>query len=131
MVHAGQTVGLKALALDIIDRRPNPHGKNLENRQRVLQRARSVVARKTREALDQGTIREVGREQAVTIPADTLHEPSFHTVFTSGKRNVVLSGNKEFSVGDRIGKPKGAAGRAAARALGKAAARARMASASC
>ena len=96
--------------MDIIDRRPNPHGKNLENRQRVLQRARSVVARKTREALDQGTIREVGREQSVTIPADTLHEPNFHTVFTSGKRHVVLSGNKEFSVGDRIGKPKGGQG---------------------
>ena len=96
--------------MDIIDRRPNPHGKNLENRQRVLNRARSAVARATREAVDQGTLREVGHEQTVTIPADSLQEPSFHTVFTSGKRQVVLSGNKEFSTGDRLKRPEGGGG---------------------
>jgi uncharacterized sporulation protein YeaH/YhbH (DUF444 family) len=93
--------------LDIIDRRPNPHGKNLENRQRVLTRARAAVARATRQAIDAGTIREVGRDQAVTIPADSLHEPSFHTVFSSGQRHIILSGNKQFSTGDRLGRPKG------------------------
>jgi uncharacterized sporulation protein YeaH/YhbH (DUF444 family) len=96
--------------LDIIDRRPNPHGKNLENRQRVMNRARAAVARATRAAIDQGTIREVGRDQAVTIPADSLHEPSFHTVFTSGQRDIVLPGNKEFSTGDRIKRPPGGGG---------------------
>jgi uncharacterized sporulation protein YeaH/YhbH (DUF444 family) len=96
--------------LDIIDRRPNPHGKNLENRQRVLARARAAVARATRAAVDQGTLREVGRDQAVTIPADQLHEPSFHTVFSSGQRNVVLSGNREFSTGDRLARPRGGGG---------------------
>jgi uncharacterized sporulation protein YeaH/YhbH (DUF444 family) len=96
--------------LDIIDRRPNPHGKNLENRQRVLTRARAAVARATRQAIDQGTLREVGKDQAVTIPADTLNEPSFHTVFSSGKRQLVLSGNKEFTTGDRIARPPGGRG---------------------
>jgi uncharacterized sporulation protein YeaH/YhbH (DUF444 family) len=96
--------------LDIIDRRPNPHGKNLENRQRVLARARAAVARATRAAIDQGTIREVGRDQSVTIPADSLHEPSFHTVFSSGQRQLVLSGNKEFSTGDRLARPDGQGG---------------------
>ncbi len=96
--------------MDIIDRRPNPHGKNLENRQRVLGRARAAVARATRAAIDQGTLREVGKDQAVTIPADILHEPSFHTVFSSGKRQVVLNGNKEFSTGDRLARPRGGAG---------------------
>lgn len=91
--------------MDIIDRRPNPHGKNLENRQRVLARARSAIARATRAAIDQGTLREVGRDQAVTIPADALHEPSFHSVFSSGQRQVVLSGNKVFSTGDRLSRP--------------------------
>jgi uncharacterized sporulation protein YeaH/YhbH (DUF444 family) len=37
--------------LDIIDRRSNPHGKNLENRQRVLARARGEVARAARAAI--------------------------------------------------------------------------------
>jgi len=96
--------------LDIIDRRPNPHGKNLENRQRVLARARAAVVQATRQAIDGGTLREVGRDQSVTIPADALHEPSFHTVFSSGQRQLVLNGNREFSTGDRLARPRGGAG---------------------
>lgn len=93
--------------MEIIDRRRNPHGKNLENRQRVLARARAAVARAARAAIDQGTLREVGNDQTVTIPADSLNEPSFHTVFTKGKRHIVFSGNKEFSTGDRLARPPG------------------------
>jgi uncharacterized sporulation protein YeaH/YhbH (DUF444 family) len=75
-----------------------------------LTRARAAVARATRQAIDQGTLREVGKDQAVTIPADTLNEPSFHTVFTSGQRQLILSGNKEFSAGDRLARPPGGRG---------------------
>ncbi|MXP64518.1 YeaH/YhbH family protein [Roseomonas sp. M0104] len=96
--------------MDIIDRRPNPHGKNLENRRRVLARARQAVLRAVRNAVDDGTLREVGHGEAVTIPADTLHEPSFHQIFTSGSRQFVLPGNKEFSVGDRLKRPDGKGG---------------------
>jgi uncharacterized sporulation protein YeaH/YhbH (DUF444 family) len=93
--------------LEIIDRRRNPHGKNLENRQRVLKRARAAVSRAARTAIDHGTIREVGRDQSVTIPADTLNEPSFHKVFTKGQRRIIFAGNKEFSTGDRLQRPPG------------------------
>ena len=96
--------------MDIIDRRPNPHGKNLENRQRVLARARQAVAKAARDAIDKGTLRELGQGGTVTIPADVLHEPSFHTVFTSGERQVILSGNKEFSAGDRLKRSGGGGG---------------------
>jgi uncharacterized sporulation protein YeaH/YhbH (DUF444 family) len=96
--------------VDIIDRRPNPHGKNLENRQRVLARARAAVARAARAAIDQGTLGEIGNGEAVTIPAGALHEPSFHTVFSSGQRQIVLSGNREFSAGDRLARPAGGSG---------------------
>lgn len=96
--------------MDIIDRRPNPHGKNLENRQRVIARARAAVSQAMREAIAGGTLREIGKDQAVTIPSDTLHEPSFHTVFSSGQRHIVLSGNKEFTTGDRIERPPGGGG---------------------
>ncbi len=91
--------------MDIIDRRPNPHGKNLENRQRVITRARSALLRAARSAIDKGTLRELGTGESVTIPADVLHEPSFRTVFTGGKRQIVLSGNKEFSAGDTLKRP--------------------------
>ncbi len=96
--------------MDIIDRRANPHGKNLENRQRVLSRARGAITKAAREAIDQGTLRETGQGETVTIPADVLYEPSFHTVFSGGDRHFVLSGNKVFSKGDRLPRPKSGAG---------------------
>lgn len=63
-----------------------------------------------REAVDRGTLREIGHGQVVTIPADPLHEPSFHTVFTGGSRHLVLPGNREFSVGDRLPRSSGGGG---------------------
>ena len=105
--------------MDIIDRRPNPHGKNLENRQRVIARARAAVARATRDAVTEGTLRDAGREQAVTIPSDSLHEPSFHTVFSSGQRQFVLAGNKEFSTGDRLQRPKRQSGQGGGQGAGQ------------
>lgn len=96
--------------MEIIDRRPNPHGKNLENRQRVLARARASVARSVRASIDQRNLRDVGRDAAVTIPADSLHEPSFHSVFSGGQRQFVLAGNREYSTGDRLSRPPGGGG---------------------
>lgn len=96
--------------MDIIDRRPNPHGKNLENRRRVLQRARSAVQTAVRDAVARGKIREVGQGNAISVPADALHEPSLHRVFSEGTREIVLTGNREFSRGDRLQRPPGGGG---------------------
>lgn len=97
--------------MDIIDRRPNPHGKNIENRRRVLVRAREAVQRAARDAVTSGKLREVGQGRSISIPSDALHEPSLHRVFSSGTRDVVLSGNKVFSPGDRIQRPKNGQGK--------------------
>lgn len=97
--------------MEIIDRRSNPHGKHLENRRRALTRARDAVQRAVRDAVANGKIREAGQGSAVSIPADALHEPSFHRIFTSGSRNIVLSGNHEFSRGDKIRRPPGGSGK--------------------
>jgi len=91
----------------IIDRRPNPRGKSLANRQRLLRRTRAVLTRAAREAIAEGKIGDIGKDETVSIPADTLHEPSFHSVFTAGSRSVVLPGNREFSTGDRLPRPPG------------------------
>ena len=96
--------------MDIIDRRPNPHGKNIENRQRVLARARDAVQRAARDAVASGKLREVAQGSAVSIPSDALHEPSLHRVFTGGSRDIVLSGNKVYSRGDRIQRPPSSGG---------------------
>ena len=114
MVHAGQAVRLNApngperlAPLDIIDRRANPHGKNLGNRQRVLARARAAVSRAARDLVESGKLREIGKHGEVAIPSGSLHEPSFHTVFSGGERRAVLPGNREFSAGDRLKRPPG------------------------
>ncbi len=97
--------------MDIIDRRPNPHGKNIENRRRVLVRAKDAVQSAARDAVSAGRLREVGQGGAVSIPSDALHEPSLHRVFSKGVRDIVLSGNKLFSPGDKLARPpSGAAG---------------------
>ncbi|NHO31026.1 YeaH/YhbH family protein [Acetobacter fallax] len=96
--------------MDIIDRRSNPHGKNLENRRRALGRARDAVQKAVREAVASGKLREAGQGNAVSIPADALHEPGFHRVFSTGERHIVLSGNHQFSRGDRLRRPPSGGG---------------------
>ncbi|MFZ6764682.1 YeaH/YhbH family protein [Pseudoroseomonas sp. WGS1072] len=101
--------------MDIIDRRPNPHGKSLENRVRVLNRAKAAVTRAAQAAIAARSLRDAGkgedgRGEAVTVPARTLAEPGFHTVFSGGAREHVLPGNKSFSTGDRIPRPPGGGG---------------------
>jgi uncharacterized sporulation protein YeaH/YhbH (DUF444 family) len=91
--------------VEIIDRRPNPHGKNIENRRRVLDRARTAVQTAARDAVAAGRLREVGQGGAISIPSDALHEPSLHRVFSNGVRDIVLSGNKVFSPGDKVQRP--------------------------
>ncbi|AQS84769.1 MAG: YeaH/YhbH family protein [Acetobacter aceti] len=96
--------------MDIIDRRSNPHGKNLENRRRALERARGAVQKAVRDAVANGKIREIGDGKAVSIPADALHEPGFHRVFTQGERHIILTGNHEFSRGDKLRRPPSGGG---------------------
>ena len=63
------------------------------------------MIRATRDAVTSGRLKDVGQGEAVSIPADSLHEPSFRPVFTGGSREVVLTGNRHFSKGDRLKRP--------------------------
>ncbi|MBO0661132.1 YeaH/YhbH family protein [Jiella sp. MQZ9-1] len=92
--------------MHIIDRRPDPGGKSLANRQRFMRRARALVKKAVQEASGARKIREVDDGGAVTIPADGVHEPSFHSGQGGGVRDYVLPGNKKFVSGDRIERPK-------------------------
>lgn len=92
--------------MHIIDRRSDPGGKSLANRQRFMRRARALVKQAVREASGSRKIREVDGGGAVTIPADGVQEPSFHAGRDGGRRDYVLPGNKKFVSGDRIQRPK-------------------------
>ncbi|HUG62736.1 MAG TPA: YeaH/YhbH family protein [Methylomirabilota bacterium] len=95
--------------MHIIDRRSDPGGKSLGNRQRFLRRARALVRQAVREASASRSIREVGEGGAVAIPANGVAEPVFRTG-ASGVREHVLPGNKDYVAGDRIARPEGGGG---------------------
>lgn len=91
--------------MHIIDRRLNPRGKSLVNRQRFLRRARSLVKKAVRDTLSSRGIREIDKESEVGIPADSIDEPTLRRSDTGGDRDHVLPGNRVFRAGDRINRP--------------------------
>lgn len=92
-----------------IDRRLNPSDRSLANRQRFLRRARAEIKGHLGKALDQQGLTEDIGPQPVTIPAKSIREPRFR-LGPGGDQARVLSGNKQFVVGDRIKKPGGGGG---------------------
>ena len=88
-----------------IDRRLNPKDKSLSNRQRFLRRARGELKRVVHEKIKSGKIVDVDAGHSVPFPLDGTSEPSFQADRSSGRREHVLPGNKEFTAGDRLAKP--------------------------
>ena len=95
--------------MHIIDRRLNPGGKNLPNRQRFLRRARRIVREAVRQASASRSNRDIDEAGVVVIPGNGIDEPSFH-LGQEGLHNPVFPGNKEFVEGDRLPRPQGGAG---------------------
>jgi len=91
--------------MNIIDRRPNPKGKSLPNRQRFLERAKHEIKDAMTEALKRRKVGQNASGEKVSIPAHRISEPSFHKATQGGTRDYVVPGNKEFVVGDRIKRP--------------------------
>ena len=96
--------------MNIIDRRLNPNGKNLPNRQRFLRRARRIVRDAVRKASAERRIRDIGDGGVVVIPGDGIDEPSFHHG-GEGAHHPIFPGNKEFVEGDRLRRPPSGGGR--------------------
>ncbi|MEK1887741.1 MAG: YeaH/YhbH family protein [Phyllobacterium sp.] len=88
-----------------IDRRLNPKDKSLSNRQRFLRRARGELKRVVHEKIKSGKIVDVDAGHRVPFPLDGTSEPSFQPDRSTGRREHVLPGNKEFISGDRLAKP--------------------------
>ncbi len=100
------------MVIHIVDRRLNPGGKSLENRQRFLRRAKSLVQAAVKKTSQDRDIKDVLEGGEVAIPLDGMHEPRFRR--EGGTRDMVLPGNKKFIEGDMLprsgegggGKPK-------------------------
>lgn len=92
----------------IIDRRQNPRGKNLPNRQRFLRR----TARKIRRYLDQNFSGDItgNSDQEVRVDQDDVAEHSFGFDSQTGDWDRVLPGNQDYVVGDKIARPRSGSG---------------------
>jgi len=96
--------------MNIIDRRPNPKGKSLTNRQRFIDRARGEVREALADALKRRKLGEAGSGEKIAIPTRGITEPVFRPASRGGKREYVAPGNKKFVAGDRIERPQGGQG---------------------
>lgn len=96
--------------MHIIDRRLNPKGKSLANRQRFLRRAKALVRQAVRENSGQRDIKDLEQGGEMSIPLGGVHEPTFRRARSGGVRDHVLPGNHEYVEGDTIPRPPGGAG---------------------
>jgi uncharacterized sporulation protein YeaH/YhbH (DUF444 family) len=92
--------------MNIIDRRLNPQGKSLSNRQRFIRRAKKELTEAVRKASGKRKIADMGEEEQVWIKADRLKEPQIRHSPNQGERDHVLPGNKQYEEGDRIKRPQ-------------------------
>ena len=93
----------------IVDRRLNPGGKSLENRQRFLRRAKALVRGAVKKSSQDRDIKDVLEGGEVAIPLDGMDEPRFRR--EGGTRDMVLPGNKKFVEGDIIPRPNSRSGK--------------------
>ena len=96
--------------LYIVDRRKNPTGKSLGNRQRFMRRAKAQIKKAVENTIRSRGITDISSGDQITIPGKTLKEPGFHHMGRGGNRNYVLPGNKKFVQGDRIARPHSGSG---------------------
>src|SRR3989344_8214142 len=96
--------------MDIIDRRPNPKGKSLENRRRFLGKARVEVKKAVADAIRNRKVGDTSQEK-VKIPNGGTSEPVFHHSRRTGRAHHVVPGNKKFVQGDEIPRPPAGGGR--------------------
>ncbi|OHV80152.1 YeaH/YhbH family protein [Rhizobium sp. LCM 4573] len=95
--------------MHIIDRRLNPRGKSLENRQRFLRRAKDAVQQAIKQSLQNRGIRDVLDGGEIHLPIGGMAEPGFRRA-AGGLRDYILPGNRTFVEGDIIPRPLGSSG---------------------
>src|ERR671933_144978 len=96
--------------MKIVDRRPNPKGKSLGNRQRFISRAKGELRDAVQDSLKRRKVGQVGNGEKVAIPTKGISEPVFHHSRRTGKSEYNVPGNKEYVAGDEIERPSGGAG---------------------
>lgn len=92
--------------MQVIDRRLNPGGKSLENRQRFIRRAKGHIQRAVNDAVKSRNIADIYNGQEISIPVGGISEPTFGRG-GDGIHDMVQPGNDRFAEGDMIPRPAG------------------------
>jgi uncharacterized sporulation protein YeaH/YhbH (DUF444 family) len=93
----------------IIDRRQNPRDRSLVNRQRFIERVRDGVRKSSHRALGGKGLHDRS-DAELTVAGGGVAEPRFAQDPRTGERDIVLPGNRQYSVGDLIEKPQSGGG---------------------
>ena len=97
--------------MHIVDRRLNPGGKSFANRQRFLRRAKDQVQRAVRDSAKTRDIKDLDQAGEVEIQTDGITEPSLRRHGAGGKHDYILPGNRNYTEGDIIERPRSGKGR--------------------
>lgn len=89
----------------LIDRRLNISKKSMVNRQRFLSRYKAQIKKAVLRSMSQKSMTDFDKGEAVSIPKKDLSEPHFQRG-QGGVVDRVLPGNRSFTTGDEIQKPK-------------------------
>ena len=96
--------------MNVIDRRLNPSGKSLPNRQRFIRLAKDTIKEAVVRSIRERSLGDVAGKEVVSIPMKRVAEPRLRLDPRGGDRDQVFPGNKEFVQGDTLPKPKSGQG---------------------
>ncbi len=90
--------------MNIIDRRLNPKGKSLPNRQRLLRRLKAQVRKAVAQSIAGRSVTEIDADKSVSVPVEGIGEPTFRKGM-GGTHDIVWPGNQKLVKGDRLPRP--------------------------
>lgn len=93
-----------------IDRRENGKSKSTVNRQRFIRRFKAQIKSAVAESINKRSITNIASGEKILIPKKDISEPQFNYDRRAGRHDIILPGNRTFSAGDKIEKPKANAG---------------------
>ena len=100
------------MSINIVDRRKNSKGKSSENRQRLLKRVEDQIKKALPDIIKNTNVKDLTSSNGnIKVPVKGIGEPQFHYDKDSGDKKNVHPGNKEYTEGDTIEKPKGGQGK--------------------
>ena len=100
------------MSINIVDRRKNSKGKSSENRQRLLKRVEDQIKKALPDIVKNTNVKDLTSSNGnIKVPVKGIGEPQFQYDKDSGDKKHVHPGNKEYTQGDTIEKPKGGQGK--------------------